>query len=152
MTGKIRVVTHQVRHLDVAADLPFEQLRERYEKRTPFEPGHFFDHRDPDHTDWATVSRITDQQAPHGLLPHWRDDVYPMMRVAGHDRRCTTYLMGNHVIAERTYSHDPASCSAHHFASPSTRITTPRSGSPSTRRAPASPVSATRTLPSSAWA
>lgn len=29
------------------------------------------------------------------------------MGVAGHDRRCTTYLMGNHVIAERMYRHDP---------------------------------------------
>ncbi|HEX6352011.1 DUF302 domain-containing protein [Actinophytocola sp.] len=29
-----------------------------------------------------------------------------MMRVAGHDRRCTTYLMGNHIVAERVYRHD----------------------------------------------
>jgi len=107
MTGETRVVTHQVRRLEVAADLPFEQLRERYEKAVPpFEPGHFFDHRGPDHTDWATVSRITDQQAPHGFLLYWRNEVDPMMRVAGHDRRCTTYLMGNHIVAERMYRHD----------------------------------------------
>lgn len=30
-----------------------------------------------------------------------------MMRVAGHDRRCTTYLMGNHIVAERMYRHNP---------------------------------------------
>ena len=30
-----------------------------------------------------------------------------MMRVAGHRNRCTTYLMGNHIVAERMYRHDP---------------------------------------------
>ncbi len=29
------------------------------------------------------------------------------MRVAGHGQRCTTYLMGNHTIAERMYRHNP---------------------------------------------
>ncbi|MFF4055487.1 DUF302 domain-containing protein [Streptomyces sp. NPDC001668] len=27
--------------------------------------------------------------------------------MAGHARRCTTYLMGNHTIAERMYRHNP---------------------------------------------
>jgi uncharacterized protein (DUF302 family) len=107
MTGETRVVTHQVRRLEVAVDLPFEQFRARYEKAVPpFEPGHFFDHGGPGHTDWATVSRITDQRAPHGFLRYWRNEVDTMMRVAGHDRHCTTYLMGNHVVAERMYRHD----------------------------------------------
>jgi len=109
MTGKTRAVTHQVRRLEIAADLPFEQLRERYENAVPpFEPSHFFDDRGPANTDWATVTRITDQEAPHGFLRYWRNEVDPMMRVAGHDRRCTTYLMGNHIVAERMYRHDPA--------------------------------------------
>jgi hypothetical protein len=107
MAGETRVVTHEVRRLEVAADLPFEQFRERYEKAVPpFEPGHYFDHQGPDHIGWATVSRITDQQAPHGFLRYWRNEVDLMMRVAGHDRRCTTYLMGNHIVAERMYRHD----------------------------------------------
>jgi uncharacterized protein (DUF302 family) len=107
MTGETRAVTHQVRRLEVAADLPFEQFRELYEKAVPpFEPGHYFDHRGPGYTDWATVSRITDQQAPYGFLLYWRSEIDPMMQVAGHDRRCTTYLMGNHIVAERMYRHD----------------------------------------------
>ncbi|WP_311380445.1 FAD-binding protein [Arthrobacter sp. ISL-72] len=32
-------------------------------------------------------------------------------QVAGHDRRCTTYLTGNHTIAERMYRHNPADLS-----------------------------------------
>lgn len=30
------------------------------------------------------------------------------MRLAGHTERCTSYLMGNHTIAERMYRHDRA--------------------------------------------
>jgi uncharacterized protein (DUF302 family) len=107
MTGQTRVVTHQVRRLEVAVDLPFEEFRERFEKAVPaFEPGHFFGDHGSDHTDWATITRLTDQQAPHGFLLYWRNEADLMMRVAGHDRRCTTYLMGNHIVAERMYRHD----------------------------------------------
>jgi len=30
------------------------------------------------------------------------------MRLAGNAGSCTTYLMGNHTIAQRMYTHDPA--------------------------------------------
>jgi uncharacterized protein (DUF302 family) len=107
MTGQTRVVTHQVRRLEVAVDLPFEEFRERYEKAVPpFEPGHFFDDHSPGTTDWATIARITDKEAPHGFLLYWRNEADLMMRVAGHGRRCATYLMGNHIVAERMYRHD----------------------------------------------
>ena len=107
MTGETRVVTHQVRRLEVRADLPFEELRARYETAVPpFEPSHFFADR-PDHPGWAAVEKITGERAPHGFLRYWRSEVDPMMRLAGHERRCTTYLMGNHVVAERMYRHDP---------------------------------------------
>jgi hypothetical protein len=102
-----RVVTHQVRRLEVAVDQPFEEFRGRYEQAVPpFDPGRFGDLA-PDRTDWTTVRRITDQQAPHGFLLYWRNEADLMMRVAGHRHRCTTYLMGNHVVAERMYRHDP---------------------------------------------
>jgi len=31
----------------------------------------------------------------------------PVMRMAGHERRAITYLMGNNVIAETMFRHDP---------------------------------------------
>ncbi|MFI7300279.1 DUF302 domain-containing protein [Streptomyces sp. NPDC050121] len=107
MTGRTRVATHQVRRLEIAVDLPFEEFRQRYEQAVPaFNPGHFGD-LDPDRTDWATIRQITDQQAPHDFLLYWRAETDLMMRVAGHTRRCTAYLMGNHTIAERMYRHNP---------------------------------------------
>lgn len=101
-----RAVTHQVRRLEIAIDLPFEDFRARYEQAVPaFDPGHYFGDLAP--ADWATIERITDQLAPHGFLRYWRNETDQLMRVAGHERRCTTYLMGNHTIAERMYRHSP---------------------------------------------
>jgi len=106
--GTTRAVTHQVRRLEVAVDLPFEHFRARYEHAVPpFDPHDFFGDAAPEASDWATISRITEQQTPHGFLLYWRSEIDLMMRVAGHERRCTTYLMGNHLIAERMYRHNP---------------------------------------------
>ncbi|MDX3457125.1 DUF302 domain-containing protein [Streptomyces sp. ME02-8801-2C] len=107
MTGRTRVVINRVRRLEIAVDLPFEEFRQRYEQAVPsFDPSHFGD-LDPDRTDWATIRRITAQQAPHDFLLYWRGETDLMMRVAGHATRCTAYLMGNHTIAERMYRHNP---------------------------------------------
>jgi hypothetical protein len=58
MTGETRVVTHQVRRLEVAADLPFERFRERYEKAVPPE----------DHDDqvWLAVDQPSTRFASFG--------------------------------------------------------------------------------------
>lgn len=41
---------------------------------------------------------------------HWmcmtRTPLRDLRRRHWHDRRCTTYLMGNHIVAERMYRHD----------------------------------------------
>ncbi|MDX5562719.1 DUF302 domain-containing protein [Streptomyces sp. ID05-04B] len=107
MTGRTRVLAHEVRRLEVAVDLAFEEFRQRYEQAVLFfNPDHFGD-LDPDRTDWAVIRRITDEQAPHDFLLYWRGEVDLMMRAAGHARCCTSYLMGNHTIAERMYRHNP---------------------------------------------
>ncbi len=57
MTGHSRAVTHQVNRLEVVVDLPFEELRARYEQAVPaFDQARFGD-LDPDRTDWDSVRR-----------------------------------------------------------------------------------------------
>lgn len=107
MTGATAVI-QQVRRFEIPIDLPFEEFRARYERVVPvFDQGAFFGDLAPDPADWAAIERITDAQAPHGFLVYWRNETDLMMRVAGHERRCTTYLMGNHTVAERMYRHNP---------------------------------------------
>lgn len=41
------------------------------------------------------------------LNPYFRNDVHPVMTLAGDNADCVAYLMGNHVIAGRMFRHDP---------------------------------------------
>jgi uncharacterized protein (DUF302 family) len=45
--------------------------------------------------------------APHGFLIYFKNDVHPVMASAGDKADCVAYLMGNHVIAEKMFRHDP---------------------------------------------
>ncbi|MEX5632173.1 hypothetical protein AB1460_06120 [Parafrankia sp. FMc2] len=54
------------------------------------------------------MRRATTENAPHFFMIYWRMDVTALFRLAGGTRQCVEYLMGNHVIAERMYWHDPA--------------------------------------------
>lgn len=56
---------------------------------------------------WHEMTRLIDQAAPHGFLIYFTNEVTPVMKLAGDWPRCTAYLMGNHVIAERMFRHDP---------------------------------------------
>ena len=59
-----RAVTHQVRRLEIAIDLPIEDFRARYEQAVPpFDPSPSSVTPPPGPTDWAAINRITDQQA-----------------------------------------------------------------------------------------
>jgi uncharacterized protein (DUF302 family) len=50
---------------------------------------------------------MMDAVAPHGFLIYFKNDVRAVMVNAGHTGECVAYLMGNHVIAERMFRHDP---------------------------------------------
>ena len=45
--------------------------------------------------------------APHSFFIYFKNDVHPVMANAGHSNDCVAYLMGNHVIAETMFRHDP---------------------------------------------
>ena len=49
------------------------------------------------HAEWAT----------DGFLIYFRNDVHPVMELAGDENDCIAYLMGNVTIAERMFRHDP---------------------------------------------
>ncbi|AOX65156.1 hypothetical protein BJK06_04740 [Curtobacterium sp. BH-2-1-1] len=59
------------------------------------------------HRDWDTVETWTEQHAPHGFIRYWRNEPTALMAIAGHQSSCVSYLVGNHVVAERMYRFDP---------------------------------------------
>jgi hypothetical protein len=102
-----RAVAHQVTRLEIAVEEPFDEFRQRYEQAVPaFDVSHYGD-LDPRNTDWDKILELTAQQAPHSFVIYWRAETDLIMRIAGHSSRCTSYLMGNHTIAERMYRHSP---------------------------------------------
>ena len=56
---------------------------------------------------WSEMERLIGAAAPFGFLIYFRNVVGPVMELAGNTSRCTAYLMGNHVIAERMFRYDP---------------------------------------------
>ena len=56
---------------------------------------------------WSAMVELIDARAPNGFLIYRRNDVHPVMASAGDQAACISYLMGNHIIAERMFRHDP---------------------------------------------
>jgi hypothetical protein len=105
-TSGSRTVAHRVNRLVIDTGAPFDESQRRYESAVPtidfaeltevIETGNL-----------ETVRRYTAEHAPHSFVNFWTLDPTPMMRLAGHRTRITTYMMGNNVIVETMYRHDP---------------------------------------------
>lgn len=99
-------VAHTVNRLVIDTDTEFDDVLERYESLVPI-------------VDFAKLTRLilsgnlsrvkqyTDELAPHSFVNFWTFDPSPMMQLVGHRTRAVTYMMGNNVIVERMFRHDP---------------------------------------------
>ena len=56
---------------------------------------------------WSEMVALVDRSAPNGFLIYRRSDLHPLMSRAGDSADCIAYLMGNHILAERMFRHDP---------------------------------------------
>lgn len=99
-------IAHLVNRIDIETDATFDELRDSYETLVPtinfaeltelIESG-----------DLARVQQYTAAHAPHSFVNFWTFDPTPMMRLVGHRTRAITYMMGNNVIVETMFRHDP---------------------------------------------
>jgi hypothetical protein len=72
-------------------NLPLDAVRKLVARRAP----------------WSEMSSLIGGAAPFGFLIYFRNNVGPVIQLAGDKSRCTAYLMGNHLIAERMFCYDP---------------------------------------------
>ena len=56
---------------------------------------------------WEQVRAAVARNAPNELMVYAKIDATPLLGVAGHDVKAVEYLLGNHVIAETMFRHDP---------------------------------------------
>lgn len=106
--GTVTAVAHEVVRLSIDTGLSFDDFRTSYERAVPSLDIDRFSGLTSEQVDWDTVLAATAENAPHGFIRYWSSDVASLMRLAGDTGSCTTYLMGNHTIAQRMYTHDPA--------------------------------------------
>ena len=95
--------TRMVRRLSVPLGLPYAEAIRRFEDLLPVVDLDRFRALE----NWDDVVRLAGRTAPLGLMRFWTLDI-PSLMVGGRALSdCTEYLVGNHVIAERMYRHDP---------------------------------------------
>lgn len=102
----VRTIPYEVHRLAIALDAEFEEFRDRYEQAVPLFDQDRFQSLVRADADWELVQRASAYR--HDFALFWRLDVGGIMRLAGDPPRCVQYLMGNVVIAERMYRHDPS--------------------------------------------
>jgi hypothetical protein len=100
-------VRHEVHRLTISTGLPYGEMVRRYEEAVPALDGTLFDDLRARRASWEAIREATVPNAPHDFIRYWTADFTWMMRAAGDRGDCTEYLMGNHLIAERMFRHDP---------------------------------------------
>lgn len=103
----VSTTPHEMTRVDVSTGVPFEYFREAFERAAPaFDPAPFqriVDAGGP----WSEVEAAAAVMAPHQLIRYASIDATALFALAGHHVKAVEYLLGNHVIAETMFRHDP---------------------------------------------
>jgi hypothetical protein len=99
--------SHEVHRLAIAVGSDFEDFRDRYEQSVPSLDSERHAALVRESAGWDAILRTAAENAPHHFIRYWTSDIGALMRLAGDSAHCSSYLMGNHTIAERMYRHDP---------------------------------------------
>lgn len=100
------VTSFNVRRLTVPVP-GVRTFQERYEQAVPDLPLDRVEQLVASGAPWSAMVDLINTTAPYGFLIYFRNDVHPVMANAGDRADCVAYLMGNHVIAETMFRHDP---------------------------------------------
>ncbi len=108
LAGAVSTVRYEVHRLSIATSLTYDETVRRYEQAVPALDEARFTALAAGRPTWDDIRIATAPNAPHDFIRYWRGDFTWLFRAAGDEGRCVEYLMGNHVIAERMFRHDPA--------------------------------------------
>jgi uncharacterized protein DUF302 len=102
----VKTIPHIVNRFVIDSERTFDDVRLSYESLVPTID--FPELAEVIATgDLSRVQQYTAEHAPHSFVNFWTLDPMPMMRLAGNQQRAITYMMGNNVIAETMFRHDP---------------------------------------------
>ena len=99
--------THTMTRVRIATDVPYDDFVKAFEKAAPvYDPGPVAHIVETGGT-WDDVRSAVAANAPNELMRYAAVDSTPFFGVAGHTTKAIEYLVGNHVIAETMFRHDP---------------------------------------------
>jgi hypothetical protein len=101
-------IPHEVIRLDIPIQQSYDDFIRSFERAVPVWSNDRAIELVTRKAPWSEVEADVAALAPHDFLLYCKLDLAPMMSLAGNRWRATEYLMGNHVIAETMYRHDPA--------------------------------------------
>src|SRR6202047_5160791 len=98
---------HAMTRGDIHSGKPFAPFVTAFEDAAPaFDPAPMQRIVDTGGT-WDDVRTEVAKNAPNELMRYWQIDATALLGVAGHRTLAIEYLVGNHVIAESMFRHDP---------------------------------------------
>jgi Domain of unknown function DUF302 len=106
-SSAVATTPHTMTRVDVFTGTPYDEFRTAFERAAPaFDPAPFQHIVDAGGA-WAEVETAAAVMAPHHLMRYVTIDATPLFSLAGHRTKAVEYLLGNHVIAETMFRHDP---------------------------------------------
>ena len=104
---RLDVTSHVMNRLDITTGMEFGDFRSRFEEAAPAFDAEAVDQLVQRSAPWEDMQAAVREMAPHNLIRYATIDTSPVMALAGHRIQAVEYLLGNHVIAETMFRHDP---------------------------------------------
>ena len=98
---------HAMTRVDIATGMAFDDFRTAFERAAPTADLAATAQIIAGGGNWDDVRAAAAANAPNDLMVYWTIDAAPLFAVAGLTTRAVEYLLGNHVIAETMFRHDP---------------------------------------------
>jgi Domain of unknown function DUF302 len=98
---------HGMTRVDVETGIPFGTFIAAFEKAAPPVDHAAMDRIAGAGGTWDDIRAAVAKNAPNELMVYAKIDATALFSVAGHRTQATEYLLGNHVIAETMFRHDP---------------------------------------------
>ena len=99
--------SHDMTRIDVETGIPFEDFIAALEKAAPPVDRTALERIRAAGGNWDDVLAAAAENAPYDLMTYAKIDARGFFDIAGHDTPAIEYLIGNHVIAETMFRHDP---------------------------------------------
>jgi uncharacterized protein (DUF302 family) len=98
---------HGMTRVDIATGVPFDQFIDALEQAAPPVHRALFVKIAESGCDWDDIVAAAAKNAPNELMVYAKIDGTELLGVAGHHTKAIEYLIGNHVIAETMFRHEP---------------------------------------------